>query len=161
MQIAIHLLLGATMAATSARVKDPPVLTRVDPPTLSKPAGYTHVVEVSTPARFIYVSGQVALDSSGNVVGAGDMKAQADQVFRNLRTALGAVGASMKDVVKIVYFIADMSQVQAMREVRAHYFDDALPASTLVGVTRLARPEFLLEVEVIAALPPSASPGHR
>jgi reactive intermediate/imine deaminase len=126
---------------------------RTNPPTLSKPTGYTHIVEVTGPGKTIYIAGQIALDKDGNVVGAGNMKAQAEQVFKNLQAALDAAGAKFSDVVKMNTYVTDMEQAPAVREVRARYFGDATPASTLVQVVRLARPEFLLEIEVIAAVP--------
>lgn len=125
---------------------------RTNPPTLSKPTGYTHVVETVGAVKTVYVSGQIAFDSAGNVVGAGDMKAQAEQVFKNLETALKAAGATFADVVKMNSYITDMSKAQAVREVRARYFGDAVPASTFVEVKGLVRPELLLEIEVIAAV---------
>jgi enamine deaminase RidA (YjgF/YER057c/UK114 family) len=122
----------------------------INPPTLARPMGYTHVVEASG-ARTFYISGQVALDDSGNIVGEGDMGAQARQVFENLHTALRSVGASFKDVVKLTYFIVDMSQMQTVREARDQYIQpEYLPASTAVEVRRLAREEFLLEIEAVA-----------
>jgi len=126
---------------------------RTNPPTLSKPTGYTHIVEVNGPGKTIYISGQIALDKDGKVVGAGDMKAQAEQVFKNLQAALDAAGAKFSDVVKMNTYITDMAQAPAVREVRARYFGDTSPASTLVQVVHLARPEFMLEIEVIAAVP--------
>jgi reactive intermediate/imine deaminase len=127
---------------------------RTNPPTLSKPTGYTHIVEVTGPGKTIYISGQIALDKDGNVVGAGNMKAQAEQVFKNLQAALDAAGAKFSDVVKMNTYITDMEQAPAVREVRARYFGDTVPASTLVQVVHLARPEFMLEIEVIAAVSP-------
>ena len=122
----------------------------INPPTLARPMGYTHVVEASG-ARTFYIAGQVALDDSGNIVGEGKMGAQARQVFENLHTALRAVGASFKDVVKLTYFIVDMSQMQTVREARDQYIQpEYLPASTAVEVRRLAREEFLLEIEAVA-----------
>ena len=126
---------------------------RTNPPTLSKPTGYMHVVEVTGPGKTIYIAGQIALDKDGNVVGAGNMKAQAEQVFKNLQAALESAGAKFSDVVKMNTYVTDMEQAPAVREVRARYFGDTVPASTLVQVVRLARPEFLLEIEVIAAVP--------
>jgi reactive intermediate/imine deaminase len=126
---------------------------RTNPPTLSKPTGYTHIVEVNGPGKTIYISGQIALDKDGNVVGAGNMKAQAEQVFKNLQAALDAAGAKFSDVVKMNTYITDMEQAPAVREVRARYFGETTPASTLVQVVHLARPEFMLEIEVIAAVP--------
>ena len=126
---------------------------RTNPPSLSTPTGYTHIVEVTGPAKTIYISGQIAYDKDGKVVGAGDMKAQAEQVFKNLQAALAAAGAKFSDVVKMNSYITDMSKVQAVRDVRAQYFKDATPASTFVEVKGLVRPELLLEIEVVAVVP--------
>jgi reactive intermediate/imine deaminase len=126
---------------------------RTNPPALSAPTGYTHIVEVTGPAKTIYISGQIAFDKDGKLVGAGDMKAQAEQVFKNLQAALTAAGATFADVVKMNSYITDMSKAQAVRDVRAIYFKDATPASTFVEVKGLVRPDLLLEVEVVAVVP--------
>jgi 2-iminobutanoate/2-iminopropanoate deaminase len=130
-----------------------PAVKRTNPPALSKPTGYTHIVEVTGPLKTIYIAGQIAFDKDGNVVGAGDMKAQAEQVFKNLEAALAAAGAKFSDVVKMNTYVTDMDKAPAVREVRARYFGDTTPASTLVQVVRLARPELMLEIELIAAVP--------
>jgi 2-iminobutanoate/2-iminopropanoate deaminase len=130
-----------------------PQVKRSNPPSLSRPTGYTHVVEVTGPVKTVYIAGQIAFDKDGNIVGAGDMKAQAEQVFKNLEAALGAAGAKFSHVVKMNTYVTDMEKAPAVREVRARYFGDATPASTLVQVVRLARPELMLEIEVIAAVP--------
>jgi reactive intermediate/imine deaminase len=151
--VTLFLLLPvAALAQTRA-----PHIKRTNPPTLSAPTGYTHVVEVSGPVRTIYISGQIAFDASGALVGAGDMKAQAEQVFKNLEAALTAAGAKFSDVVKMNMYTTDISQIQAVRDVRTRYFGAVTPASTLVQVVHLARPELMLEVEVIAAVPERAS----
>jgi len=129
-----------------------PHVKRTNPPTLSKPTGYTHIVEVSGAAKMVYISGQIAFDTNGNVVGAGDMKAQAEQVFKNLEAALTAAGAKFADIVKMNTYITDMDKAPAVREVRARYFGDTTPASTFVKVAGLVRPELMLEIEVIAAV---------
>jgi 2-iminobutanoate/2-iminopropanoate deaminase len=126
---------------------------RTNPPTLSKPTGYTHVVEVTGPNRTIYISGQIAYDRDGKLIGPGDMKALAEQVFKNLETALSAAGAKFSDVVKMNSYITDMSKAQAVRDVRAKYFTDVAPASTFVEVKGLVRPDLLLEIEVVAVVP--------
>jgi reactive intermediate/imine deaminase len=125
---------------------------RTNPPTLSTPTGYTHVVEVTGPAKTVYIAGQIAFDKEGKVVGAGDMAAQAEQVFKNLQSALEAAGAKFSDVVKMNTYITDMAKAPAVREVRARYFGQTAPASTLVQVVALARPELMLEIEVIAVV---------
>lgn len=123
----------------------------VNPPALSKPTGYTHVVEVSG-GRTLYVSGQVALDRTGAVVGRGDLKAQTKQVFENLKAALAACGATLDDVVKITVFVTDASQIQTVRDVRDAYFTKDPPASTAVEVSRLVRPDLMIEVDAVAVV---------
>jgi 2-iminobutanoate/2-iminopropanoate deaminase len=130
-----------------------PQVKRTNPPALSRPTGYSHVVEVVGPVKSIYIAGQIAFDKDGNVVGAGDMKVQAEQVFKNLEAALAAAGAKFSDVVKMNTYVTDMEKAPAVREVRARFFGETTPASTLVQVVRLARPELMLEIEVIAAVP--------
>ncbi len=125
---------------------------RINPPALAAPTGYTHVVEVTGAAKTVYIAGQVAYDERREVVGVRDMAAQAEQVYRNLEAALAAAGASFSDVVKMTTFITDMAQAPAARAVRARYFGDALPASTLVEVTALAHPDLMIEIEVVAAV---------
>jgi enamine deaminase RidA (YjgF/YER057c/UK114 family) len=122
---------------------------RVNPAALYPPNGYTHVVE-ATGGRTIYISGQVPSDKNGNVVGVGDFRAQAVQVFENLKAALAAADAGFGDVVKANYYVLDMSNITVLREVRRGYLGSAAPASTLVEVRKLAREEFLVEIEMIA-----------
>ena len=147
MRVACSILFLLLPVIAFAQVK------RTNPPALSAPTGYTHIVEVTGPARTIYISGQIAYDKDGKLVGAGDMKAQAEQVFKNLQAALTAAGATFADVVKMNSYITDMSKVQTVRDVRAVYFKNAAPASTFVEVKGLVRPELLLEIEVVAVVP--------
>jgi len=120
-----------------------------NPPTLSVPTGYSHVVDVQS-GRTIYIAGQVALDKSGNVVGKGNFAAQTTQVFENLKLALAAAGATFDNVVKLNTYVTDMSQVQTLRDIRAKYYGKNAPASTLVQVGKLAREELMIEIEAIA-----------
>jgi enamine deaminase RidA (YjgF/YER057c/UK114 family) len=125
----------------------------INPSTLATPPGYTHVVEI-TRGRTVFIAGQVALDQSGKIVGPHDFRAQAQQVFENLKLALAAVGADFTHVVKLNMYVIDISQLPILREVRDHYVNTHTPpASTLVEVRRLAREEFLLEIEAVAHLP--------
>lgn len=124
----------------------------VNPPTLVKPNGYTHVV-VAPDGRTVYVAGQVAFDSSGQLVGGSDFQAQAERVFQNLRRALASVGGSLDDVVKTTTFVTDEKHVAQLREIRLKYLDAAHPpANTLVVVSSLARPTLLIEIEAVAVL---------
>ncbi|MFJ9151913.1 RidA family protein [Streptomyces sp. NPDC102270] len=127
-------------------------LTRIPSPDGVAPAAqYSHVVLGR--GRFVAVSGQVALDEDGNLVGDGDAVAQARQVFENLRRCLAAAGATFDDVVKLTYFVMDMSDMPAIRAARAeHISDDRLPAASAVRVAGLVRPEFLMEVEAFAVV---------
>ena len=114
--------------------------------------GYTHVVMGT--GRLIALSGQVAFDENGDLVGPGDPAAQARQVFENLRRCLAAAGAGFDDVVKLTYFVTDVAYLPAVRAVRDQYIDvERRPASTAVQVVALIRPELLLEVEAFAILP--------
>ncbi len=123
----------------------------VDPPGLARFPGLTHVVDVPA-GRTIYVSGQVARDASGALVGKGDMRAQTEQVFRNIEIALAARGATLGDIVQLTTYVRDMSQLAAYREVRERVLGASpRPSSTLVGVSALASEDFLLEVTAVAA----------
>jgi enamine deaminase RidA (YjgF/YER057c/UK114 family) len=125
------------------------------PPQLPATVGYSHLAEISG-GKIIYVAGQVAMDASGNIVGKSDYRAQLHQVFANLKTALEAVGASFKNVVKLNYYIVDTverSQFFAYREVRDKHVDTANPpVATVVVVRGLFLPEFLVEIEAIAVV---------
>ncbi|HEY9015300.1 MAG TPA: RidA family protein [Gemmatimonadales bacterium] len=125
----------------------------INPPTLVKPNGYTHVV-LAPDGRTAYIAGQVALDSTGQLVGAKNFEAQARQVFENLRRALASVDGSFDDVVKTTTFVTDAKHVPALRELRARYLGAVHPpANTLVIVSALARPELLIEIEAVAVVP--------
>ena len=122
------------------------------PPVTAPAAAYVPAVRTGS---YIYVSGQVSSGPDGKVVGAGDMRAQCDQVFKNLTNVLRAAGAGWNDVIKMNGYMVGINaeNVAAYREVRSGYLKaKQLPASTLVGVTSLVQPELLLEVEVVAAL---------
>jgi len=115
--------------------------------------GYSQAVEVRG-GRLVFIAGQVALDHSGKVVGEGDFKAQAQQTFENLKAALEASNAKFENVVKLNYYVADMTQLPVVREVRDKFINTANPpASTAVEVRRLFREPFLIEVEAIAVAP--------
>jgi enamine deaminase RidA (YjgF/YER057c/UK114 family) len=126
----------------------------INPPGIATPRGYTHVVIVPS-GKTIFIAGQVALNTKGEIVGKGDLRAQAAQVYENLKTALAAAGATFADVVKVNTYIVNLKpeHLPVLREVRSGYFPQQNPpASTLVGVTALANPDFLIEVEAIAAV---------
>ena len=146
---------GAPAPAQAQSAKDS--IRFINPPTLSSaPRIASKVVEVPPGSRMIYISGLVGNDAAGKVVGPGDMHAQAKQVFENVRLALAAAGGTFKDVVKLNFYLTDMSRADEVRAVRAQYINAAAPpASTLVEVSKLAAPEYMVEIEAVAAIAPS------
>jgi reactive intermediate/imine deaminase len=130
-----------------------PLIRYVNPATLPPSPGYTQVI-TATGGTTVYISGQVALTPDGTLVGAGDVEAQAIQVFDNLRAALEAVGATFEQVVKLTYFLLDASHLPVVRAVRDRYVNvQAPPASSAVEVRRLFREDVLIEVEAVAVVP--------
>ena len=129
-------------------------IVRINPPELGTPPGYSQVVEVRA-ARIIFIAGQTALDRDGNVVGQGYFAAQAAQVFDNLAIALNAADCTPAHLVKMTVFLTDMNNLTAYREARNRFFakvtPPAAPAVTLVEVSKLYGPHFLIEIEAIAA----------
>jgi reactive intermediate/imine deaminase len=122
----------------------------LSPETLPPPFGYSHVVDAPAD-RVIFISGQVPLDQAGELVGEGDIEAQARRVFENLTAALEAADASWPDVVKLNFFVVDVTQIGAVRRVRDEYVNTGQPpASTLIEVSRLFRDDVLIEIDAVA-----------
>ena len=131
-----------------------PSIKRINPPELSTPPGYSQIVDV-TASRIIFIAGQTALDRDGRVVGKNDFAAQAAQVFCNLAIALTACGCTASNLMKLTVFLTDMDNLGIYREARNRFFASvtpaAAPAVTLVEVSKLYGPDFLIEIEAIAA----------
>lgn len=124
----------------------------INPPDLARPSGFSHVA-VAPAAELVFVSGQVAYDAQGRIVGEGDLAAQTRRVLQNLAAALEAGGSDFGHVVKLTFFVKGLNEaaVKTIREARKAFLqDDALPASTMVGVAALAKDALLLEVEAYA-----------
>src|SRR5258708_5948444 len=115
-------------------------------------ASYSHVVTVSGTGKLVYTAGQLARDIDGNCVGKGDMRAQMEQTFQNLDRCLKAAGATWADVVKTNTFVTDFDEFQKCGDIRMRYLGVATPTSTTVGVTRLAGPDFMIEIEAVAVV---------
>lgn len=125
------------------------------PGNLANP-GYVHAV-VAT-GQIAFVSGQVALDGDGNLVGAGDLDRQTEQALDNLYRIVQSMGANWSDVMKLTWFVTDATQLQVVRDVRDRVLRPSLgdrpnPASSLIQVAALFRPDVLIEVEAIVAIP--------
>jgi enamine deaminase RidA (YjgF/YER057c/UK114 family) len=131
-----------------------PAISRFNPPELGEPPGYSQIVEI-TAGRILFIAGQTAVAADGEVVGKNDFAAQAEQVFHNLSIALQARGCTAADLVKLTVFLTDMSNLARYREARNRFFatvtPPAAPAVTLVEVSRLYGPDFMIEIEAIAA----------
>ncbi len=126
----------------------------LNPPQLCPTFGWSHVV-TATGGKTINISGQVSINERGEVVGRGDMKAQTEQAFHNIELALSAVGATFRDVVKTSLFVVGLKpeHVPIIREVRSRYVSaEHPPASTLVGVSALVGPDWLIEIEAVAVI---------
>ena len=124
----------------------------ISPKSMHKPVGYSHAAKVDD-GKPVFIAGQVALDASGDLVGRGDFGAQTQQVFENLKRAVEAAGGGFSDIIKLNVYVVDVSRLPEYREVRDRFIDPQKPpASTAVQVAALFRPEFLIEVEAIAAL---------
>jgi 2-iminobutanoate/2-iminopropanoate deaminase len=129
--------------------------TRSNPDTVAAPVGtYSQAVRVETgDAVWIHVSGQIAIDLEGNLVGPGDLRAQTRQVFENLRAILEAHRATFADVVKIGTYLTTLDDLAGMREVRSEYLTSEPPASTAVQVAALVVPDALIEIDLVAVVP--------
>ncbi|OON65649.1 RidA family protein [Hymenobacter sp. CRA2] len=140
------------MAAAQQRPTPAKVL---NPPGVAPAKGYSHAVSVDLgTATMLIISGQVALDEQGRVVGAGNVGQQADQAFRNIQRIVEAAGGTMQHVMKLNYFLLDAGQLPAVRTARDRYVNTAAPpASTAVQVSKLFREEFLIEIEATAIIP--------
>lgn len=126
----------------------------LNPPELAPTHGWTQVV-TSTGGKTIHVSGQASVDARGQVIGKGDLKAQTEATFANLKRALEAAGAGFDDVVKMNLYVVGLKPdvVPLLREVRARYVNPTHPpASTLVGVTALVGADWLIEIDVVAVV---------
>jgi 2-iminobutanoate/2-iminopropanoate deaminase len=120
--------------------------------TWEKTISYAPAVRVDS-GPLLFLSGQVARGADGSLVGRDDLTVQARQAFHNLRDLLEASGASVNDVIKLTYFVKDMSQWPKVATVRAEFFHSYLPASTTVEVSRLYNEDYLIEIEAVAVIP--------
>jgi 2-iminobutanoate/2-iminopropanoate deaminase len=129
--------------------------TRLNPDSVASPIGsYSHAARVETADTvWIYISGQIANDLEGNLVGPGDLRAQTRQVFENLQAILEANRATFADVVKIGTYVTTLDNLDGMREVRKEYLTAEPPASTAVQVVALVVPGAMIEIDLVAVVP--------
>jgi 2-iminobutanoate/2-iminopropanoate deaminase len=130
------------------------VRSQISHPSLPAPmrgGAYSSGVEAPS-GRTIYVSGQVALDAEGNVVGEGDVKLQTEAVLEHVKTVVEVAGGGMEDIVKVTVFITDMGLYDEIHEVRRRHFEEPFPASSMVEVSALIDPRLLIEIEAVAVV---------
>lgn len=122
-------------------------------PGVVKPFGIFSSAAWQPEGKVLHISGHVSQDMDGNTVGVGDITAQTRQVLDNISKVIEGVGGRMSDIVKVTVFVTDMSMLDDIHRVRSEYFTPPYPASTLVQVNSLVRPEYLIEIEAIAVIP--------
>lgn len=144
--IVVVLAFGAAIGVAASQT-----LQKINPPGLSIPQTYTHIVRAG---NLVFIAGQVGADAQGKVAGP-DMREQTEQVLQNLRAALVSQKLDFSHVAKITIFTTSIDEFRAadVAAVRAKYFGSSRPASTLVQIARLASPEFKVEIEAIAVAP--------
>jgi enamine deaminase RidA (YjgF/YER057c/UK114 family) len=134
--------------------KDTSLVKFINPPSLSTPRGYSHTAQINLGnCTMLIISGQVALDKTGNLIGKGDIAKQTEQVFLNIKNAITDAGGTMNDIVKLGYFLLDVSQIQTVRDTRDKFINTKTPpASTLVQVSKLFRDDLMVEIEATAII---------
>lgn len=125
----------------------------LNPDGLATPFGPFSQLTIARPGTVVHVSGQVAFDRDGKVVGENDIAAQTRQVMENLKLALAAAGADFSHVVKITNYVTDADEYPKVAPIREEYLQEPYPASTLIEVQRLIYPELLIEIEAVAIVP--------
>lgn len=127
----------------------------INPEGLSKNPAFTQVIAVTGPAKTIYIGGQDAVDSTGAIVGKGDVKLQVEQVFKNVQTALEASGAGLEHIIKWNIYIVQGQPLRPAFEVSQQIWGvrPNPPTITVIFVAGLANPDFLVEIDAIAVVP--------
>jgi 2-iminobutanoate/2-iminopropanoate deaminase len=121
---------------------------------LSRPSGmFSHATAIEAKGRLVFISGMIARQLDGSIAGIGDIEAQTRQVCENLKAAVEAAGGTMDDICRVDVYIRNMEQFAGIHKVRAEYFKEPLPASTMVEVNKFTSPDALIEINAIAVIP--------
>ena len=127
---------------------------QISSPKLRQPSGvFSHATMVEATGRFVFISGMTARRVDGSIAGVGDVTAQTRQVCENLKSAVEAAGGTLDDICRVDVYVRNMEHFDAIHKVRAEYFKPPLPASTMVEVSKMTSPEYLIEISAIAVLP--------
>lgn len=121
-----------------------------NPPTVAAGAGYSHGIELPPQARVLYCAGQLGVKADG-AFASDEIRGQAEQAWRNIAAVLQAAGMGYENIVKLTHYLVRREDIAAYREVRAQFLGKLAPASTLLVISALARPEALIEIDVVAA----------
>jgi len=132
-----------------------------NPPGVALPFGAFSNAAWQPLGRVLHLAGQVGVDEDWNLVGPGDMVAQARQTLENLQSILRGAGGEMDDIVSVIIYVTEMAPLMAVHEVRKEFFSEPYPASTLVQVAALVKPEFLIEISAVAVIPEERIPEDR
>jgi enamine deaminase RidA (YjgF/YER057c/UK114 family) len=125
---------------------------------LRPPSGhFSHATMIEARGRLVFISGMTARRADGSIAGIGDIEVQTRQVCENLKAAIEAAGGTLDDICRVDVYVRDIGQFEAIHKVRREYFRSPAPASTMVEVTRLAAPDYLIEINAIAALDDAAA----
>jgi 2-iminobutanoate/2-iminopropanoate deaminase len=153
MQRLIPIIIALFSTACFAQQKT--TVSFVNPPTVAPPKGYSQVAVIDMGnSKMLILSGQVGLDKDGKLVGTGDVAAQIEQTFTNIKAIIESQGGTMGDVVKLNYYLLDVANIQTLRTIRDKFIDvNHPPASTLVQVSKLFRDDVLVEIEATAVIP--------
>ena len=127
---------------------------QISSPKLRQPSGvFSHATMIEATGRFVFISGMTARCVDGSIAGLGDISAPTRQVCENLKSAVEAAGGSLDDICRVDVYVRNMEHFDAIHKVRAEYFKPPLPASTMVEVSKMTSPEYLIEISAIAVLP--------
>lgn len=136
--------------------------TQVTTTELHSPNGvFSQATTVAATGRFVFVSGMTARRPDGSIAGVGDVREQTRQVCENISTAVRAAGGTLADVCRVDVYVRNMEDFAKIHEIRAQYFVEPLPASTMVEVSKLAHPDYLIEINAIAVVPPTGGESMR
>ena len=125
----------------------------VNPPGVWSPFGSFSMAVIQGDGQIVHLKGQVSLDQNGQVVGAGDMRAQVRKVLENLRTVLTGMGGTMADVISLVHYATDIESFMGTGDIRKEFFSPPFPVTTTVQIARLYRPDLTIEVTAVAEIP--------
>ena len=127
---------------------------QITSPKLRQPNGhFSHATTIEARGKLVFISGMTARAADGSITGVGDVEAQTRQVCENLKAAAEAAGGSLKDICRVDVYVRNMEHFERIHKVRREYFEPPLPASTMVEVTKMTSPDYLIDINAIAVIP--------